>query len=464
MAATTIWGAPGRMSDLEAVFWRAEVDPQLRSGGVVLELLETAPNWERLVSAHHWAVSRVPRLRERVVDDPSRLGPPRWVPADLDLGYHLTRVRLPDGSAPTELLDLVSALHMEPLDPSRPLWRAVLVEGLADGSAAYLLKVHHSMTDGTAAIQLFDLLHGHEPTSRSSYPVADLDEAHDVTPTDVAVTSALELVSAVPGAARRVGRLLGSLVLDPVNQAARATAFAASAVRVSRGPAAAGSPLLARRGLARRVRTLEVPLADLKRAGKACGGTLNDAFLAALLGGVGRYHAWHETDVSDVPIALPVSLRNGADPVGGNRFAAAGLAGPAGEPDPMRRVALVHARVGAARREVALDLMGALAPVASRLPALVLARAARRMSGLLDLQASSITGLTRDAYLAGARINRMYVFGPVPGCAVMSTLVSHQGTCCIALTTDHDAVPDPDVLLLCVQQGFDEVLALGRSS
>jgi len=113
---------------------------------------------------------------------------------------------------------------------------------------------------------------------------------------------------------------------------------------------------------------------------------------------------------------------------------------------------------------VALDLMGALAPVASRLPAGLLAKAARRMSGSLDLQASSITGLTRDAYLAGARITRMFVFGPVPGCAVMATLLSHQGTCCIAITTDHDAVPDPDVLHACMQQSFDEVLAAGRVS
>ena len=460
--ATAVWGAPGRMSDLEAVFWRAEVDPHLRSGGVVLDLLDSAPDWERLVSAHRWALAQVPRLRERVVDDPSRLGPPRWVPADLDLAYHLTRVRLPEGSGQEELLDLTSALHMEPLDPSRPLWRAVLVEGLADGAAAYLLKVHHSMADGTAAIQLFDLLHGHEPSTRSSYPLVDVATARDLGGVDVAVASARELASAVPTAVRRASRLLGSLAHDPVGQAKRATSYAASAVRVSQGPAATRSPLMAQRGLARRVRTLEVPVAELKAAGRSGGGTLNDAFIAGLLGGLGRYHAWHEVEIGDLPIALPVSLRDARDPVGGNRFAAAGLAGPAGEEDPVSRIALVHARVAAARRETALDLMGTLAPLASRLPSGLLARAAKRMSGSLDLQASSITGLTRDAYLAGARITRMFVFGPVPGSAIMATLLSHQGTCCIALTTDHDAVPDPDLLLACVRQSFDELLALAR--
>ena len=115
----------------------------------------------------------------------------------------------------------------------------------------------------------------------------------------------------------------------------------------------------------------------------------------------------------------------------------------------------------AARNETALDLMGAFAPMASRLPAPLLAKAARRMSSSLDLQASSITGLDRDAFLAGARITRMFVFGPVPGSAIMATLLSHQGVCCIAITTDHDAVPDPDVLRACLQEAFDEVLAVG---
>jgi hypothetical protein len=83
-----------------------------------------------------------------------------------------------------------------------------------------------------------------------------------------------------------------------------------------------------------------------------------------------------------------------------------------------------------------------------------------RSSSALDLQASNFPGLSRPAYLAGARMERMYPFGPVPGSAMMSTLVTHDGICCIGVTTDQDAVPDPDLLNACMQEALDEVLGL----
>jgi hypothetical protein len=221
------------------------------------------------------------------------------------------------------------------------------------------------------------------------------------------------------------------------------------------------SPLLTHRGLARHVRTLEVPLDDLRAGSRAAGGTLNDGYLAGLVGGLGRYHRHHEVEVGDVPLALPVSLRRGPDDVGGNRFAGASIAGPAGERDPSRRIALIHDRVVAARAEPALDFLSATAPLVSRLPSAVLAPLSLRLAGAIDLQASNIPGMRRASFIAGARIERMYVFGPVPGSAIMATLISHEGTCCIGIAVDADAVPDPDVLAECLREGLAEVVALG---
>jgi hypothetical protein len=208
------------------------------------------------------------------------------------------------------------------------------------------------------------------------------------------------------------------------------------------------------------VRILECPLADLKASGKAAGGSVNDAYLAAMLGGLGRYHAKHGAVVEDLPTALPVSLRVAGDAAGGNKFAGAYIAGPAGESDPVRRIRTVRDRVRAVRGEAALDFLGATAGLTSRLPAGVLTAITLRSSSALDLQASNFPGLARPAYLAGARMERMYPFGPVPGSAMMSTLVTHEGVCCIGVTTDNDAVPDPDLLNACMQEALDEVLGL----
>ena len=58
----------------------------------------------------------------------------------------------------------------------------------------------------------------------------------------------------------------------------------------------------------------------------------------------------------------------------------------------------------------------------------------------------------------------MLPFGPLPGCAVMATLLSYAGTCCIGLNTDPAAVTDPAVFMACLEEGVEEVvgLALGR--
>jgi WS/DGAT/MGAT family acyltransferase len=214
------------------------------------------------------------------------------------------------------------------------------------------------------------------------------------------------------------------------------------------------------RSLARRFGTIDVPLASLRAAGKAAGGSLNDAYLAALTGGLRRYHEEHGLEPALLPIAFPVSLRRDDHPMGGNRFAGARIAGPIGIRDPAERISAIRERVLNAREEPALDFMGILAPVLARVPPRVLTSLSERVTRTVDLQASNIPGLARPAYIAGARITRMYPFGPVPGSAVMVTLISHDGMCCIGVNADGRAIPDTARFLDCLRSGFDEVTAL----
>ena len=179
-----------------------------------------------------------------------------------------------------------------------------------------------------------------------------------------------------------------------------------------------------------------MPLLQLKAAGNSVGGSLNDAYVAGLLGGFRRYHEHFGQPIDELAMAMPISLRRGDHPMGGNRFAGARFAAPVGEPDPAERIHLIHEFVLTAREEPALDVFGLLAPALNRLPVPLVARVYGAQTTKLDLQASNIAGLPYPAYLAGARIERMLPFGPLPGCAVMATLLSYAGTCCIGLNTD----------------------------
>ncbi|WP_214406289.1 HAD-IB family hydrolase, partial [Pseudonocardia lacus] len=199
------WGSAPEMNAVEAMAWRAEVaDPRLRANVSVLELLESAPDWDRLVAAHEWASRMVPRMRQRVVEPPLGLGAPGWVTvADLDLDHHLGRIRLAEAT-PRALLDAVAEFAAAPLDRDRPLWRAMLVEGLAGGGAAYVVVTHHGVTDGMGAVRLLGLLHSRTPDHAPDRPEPPVPTPGPVpSPVQVLAEQAGRRARELPGEALR---------------------------------------------------------------------------------------------------------------------------------------------------------------------------------------------------------------------------------------------------------------------
>jgi diacylglycerol O-acyltransferase len=462
------WGEGRYMSPFEALMWRIEQDPRLRSTMTVVYLLDSAPDWDRLVAAHEWASRLIPRIRQRVVEPPLGLGTPTWVADDeFDLGFHVRRLRLPQPGTLRQLLDLVQGDAMASFDRSRPPWRASLVEGLEDGRTAYVLKLHHSMTDGQGGTQLLGLLHSRTREPSPDKPLPDPPAPENASPVSILAQQATRALGSAPGdalhAATGIASTAARIASSPIEGVEGAARFGRSLQRILAPPPVEPSPLLSPRSRSWRFDALAVSLPDLKAAGKAAGGSLNDAYVSALLGGFRRYHEHFDRPIEEMPMAMPISLRRGDHPMGGNRFAGARFAAPVGEPDPAERIRAVHEFVLTARDEPALDVFGLLAPALNRLPMALVARGYGAQTTKLDLQASNVAGLPYDAYIAGARIEQMLPFGPLPGCAVMATLLSYAGTCCIGLNTDPAAVTEPDVFVHCLEEGLDEVLTLGSA-
>jgi diacylglycerol O-acyltransferase / wax synthase len=94
------------------------------------------------------------------------------------------------------------------------------------------------------------------------------------------------------------------------------------------------------------------------------------------------------------------------------------------------------------------------------LPAPLLAPLAGAMTSVNDLQAGNVPGSSDELYLAGARIERIYPFAPVPGCAAMICLHTYRNMCCIGANLDSAAISDTDGFTRCLQRGFSEVLNL----
>lgn len=97
-------------------------------------------------------------LRYELVNIPWRIHHPMWLEnCEVDLDYHLRRVRIPEPGNRRELDRVIGEVASAPLDRSRPLWEFHFAEGLADGRVALIGKIHHALADGVASANLLAL-------------------------------------------------------------------------------------------------------------------------------------------------------------------------------------------------------------------------------------------------------------------------------------------------------------------
>ncbi|WP_293389335.1 wax ester/triacylglycerol synthase domain-containing protein [Nevskia sp.] len=463
------WGVAPALDAFEALMWRMDVYPHLRSAVVGIELLDRVPDRERVIAAHRWGAQAVPRLRDRLVDVP--LATPEWVEdTGFDLASHLEFVRLPAPGSERQLLDHAAAFAMAPFDRKRPPWQAQVIEGLEGGRAAYILKLHHALSDGIGIVQLMSFMHSRSPepgSRRASAATVAAAPGGEPSPVDIWRRRLRRELDAAPGRARallsKASRALASSD-DGETRLSRAARYLASARRALAPYMAPPSPLLKDRSHQWRFEVLDLPLTPFKAAAKACKATLNDAFVAGLLGGFARYHTEMGVEVDEIPIGMPINVRSEHAAGGGNHFAPGQLAGRLAGATPIERMRHIGEQVARLREEPALAAPLALMPLLVRLPQGLVAQAMGPKMAANDLQISNVPGIRDAVYLAGARVTRLYPFAPLPGVAGMIALVSHGEHCCIGLNLDARAIAEPDRLMRALRVSFDEVLALAPAA
>lgn len=453
------------LSQNDAIMWTVESDPLLRSTIVGVVQLDGVPDWDRLVARVEHVTQMVPELREKVVPVPLHPTTWRWEPdPEFDLSYHLRRAAVPAPHTMREVLDLARDSAQAGFDRTRPLWEFVLVEGLADGSSALIMKAHHVVTDGIGAVQLavhlFDLERDAPPIERRAHdrPVVGAPAVHGLVG-HLREVIAHDLDGVVGLASTALPSLVPSLlhaVRDPFHAVAETVRTVESIGRTVAPVVTTRSPVMVDRHRHTRFETIEVPLDDLRRAAGAAGGTLNDGFLAVLTGGLRRYHEALGAEVEDLRIAMPVSLRTSADDAGGNHVTVMRFLVPVGVEEPDERIRRLHDIGRRIRQERSLPHTEAIAGVLNLLPPGVIGSMLKHV----DFLASNVPGIPVPLYLEGTQVVRYWPFGPTAGSSLNVTLMSYAGTCCMGVNIDTAAVTDPVLFLRCLREGLDEVLAL----
>ncbi|HVN50253.1 MAG TPA: WS/DGAT domain-containing protein, partial [Acidimicrobiales bacterium] len=221
------------------------------------------------------------------------------------------------------------------------------------------------------------------------------------------------------------------------------------------------SPLMTQRSLSVHFEELQVPLEPMKRAAKLVSGKLNDAFVAAVTGGLARYHHEMGLDVRQLRMTMPINIRTHAtERVAGNRFTPLRFPVPVDIADPIARMSAVRTLMARQRQEPALALTDTLAGIINRLPATASTTLFGSMLKGIDFITSNVPGPPVPVYLAGARLERQIAFGPMTGAAMNITLLSYVDDLNVGVNTDPRAVTEPGLLLDCLVDAFDEIVKL----
>jgi diacylglycerol O-acyltransferase len=458
------------MSDTEAIMWAVEKDPALRSDFCNLTILEGLPDVERMRNTMARAVAAIPRLGQRVVGAPLRIVPPAFADdPTLDLSAHVRRVALPGDGSERELLDLCGALAEQPLDRARPLWEFTIIEGLGDGRAAVLQKIHHTITDGVGGLRLSLAFVDFEPDAAPAAPPAVDDDSpshdgpHD-TPLRATRTAVADMTARNARVARSVAGSASRLLTHPLRLPARAADTARLARSLQRqvlNTEPARSDVMHARSLSRHFETYALSLPAVQSAAKTLGGSINDLYVTGLAGAFGRYHEHLGSAVTELRLAMPISTRNRGD-AAANRFVPARLVVPI-QPvdDPPALFADIQTRLAAARNEAAIGAAENLAVLLTGLPTALLVAMTRAQARTTDFAATNLRGSPVPIYIAGQRVIASYPFGPRTGTALNATVLSYCDELHFGFNVDPAAVIDVKAFMSDVDASFDALLALG---
>jgi diacylglycerol O-acyltransferase len=456
---------PLHAGDMDAVMWAIEKDPLLRQTMTAVLLLDQSPDPQMLLDRMEHATRSLPPFRHRLVATPLRLSTPRWlVDRNFDLSYHVRWIRAPRDGGIDGVLEFARQAAMSGFDQARPLWTVTVVEGLQQGQAAVIMNISHVLTDGVGSLAVLARLGDFTREPRDTGAMPAVPQPEDDSPFQLgaeAITYTMRrTVGFLSRSANVAVRAVPAVLSRPVESAKTVNKNLRVLMRVMTPPRKSLSPLMIERRGWMRFAALELDLHTLRKAAKPRGCTVNDAFVTAVAHGFALYHQRHGKPVRRLRAAIAVNIRQPGDFSVANHVRGESIAIPVGTDDPAGALAMFHNLLSALKADMrlpsttALDgVLGALGPGVAPLLGMMLKHD--------DFAVSNIPAGDQTVYVAGAKVEAIYPFGPLMGTAVNCSLLGYDHKAFVGINVDAAAVPDLGMLAGCIREGFDAVIALG---
>ena len=446
-------------------------------GGIGIYDPSTAPGgfvrFKDVIASFERRLGSLPLFRTRLVEVPGGLDRPYWIKdANFDVEFHLRHIALPEPGDWRQLCIQTARLHSRPLDMSRPLWEAYIIEGLDNipnlpkGSFAVYTKMHHSLVDGAGGASFMSALHDLVPDPEYTLSSEAEPRLVDTTPsvgellTKATINSVKNTVQLFSGTVRSA-RDLTKYALDIARNEIPAPDVSAPKTILNK-------PV----GPHRVFDAAEFPLEGFKDIKNAVGVTVNDVALGVIGGALQRYlTAKGEAPAEgSLAAAMPLNMRTRRETTEENNQVGSVFASLHTDiTDPLERIIAIRQSTENAKLSGeasplvdALKLAGVLSPVISKSVARFWSRneLSRHIPMNISTCISNVPGPDFPLYCAGARMVDYYGLGVLtPGMGIFHLVFSYAGKITLSVLADRDIMPDPEFYHDCLVAAYEELYA-----
>lgn len=437
-------------------------DPSTAPGGFV--------RFKHVIANFEQRLNRLPLFRTRLLEVPGNIDRPYWVlDENFDVEFHLRHIALPQPGDWRQLCIQIARLHSRPLDMSRPLWEAYIIEGLdnipdlPEGCFAVYTKMHHSLVDGAGGQSFMAALHDLEPDP----PAPGEEHIEPVVierpPGSVALLSralvnqtrnTLGMAWGTVGLARDLARLGIDIARDTVPR----PAIHSPKTRFNR-------PVSKYRAVEAAVFALD----DFKRVKDRFGVKINDVALAVVGGALRRYlEELGELPGESLVASIPMNMRSRrGETADNNQVGSIFCELHTDIVDPVERLMAIHESASDAKEfgeksplVDAIKLAGTFTPWLAKGSARFYSsrKLSTRMPLNINTVVTNVPGPNFDLYCAGARLVRYHGLGVLtPGCGLFHAIFSFSGTLTVSVLADRAQMSDPMPYRQCLETAFEEL-------
>lgn len=394
----------------------------------------SALDLERLKAALAQGFAPFARFRQRVADERSFLGRPRWIDDEsFEIANHVERIQVPDPGDEAMQRATIEALLAQPLDPRRPLWKVYLLE-CGGGGCLVFFRIHHCIGDGIALLQVLLSMCAAEQGERAK--------------------------EAPRASVRKRWYWWAAL---PITGTLYAVHFLWISLWLLIRPADPQTVFRGNLGVAKRTAWCRpLLLADVSALARAAGCKINDVLLATVAGAMRRYAKHHGRPLAPdcrVRCVVPVNLRPASKAKElGNYFAIVTPSLVVGEPLPQVRLAKIRRAMNALKRSPEGMVVVTVFRLLGALGVIVQSMILRLLASKTTVVVSNVPGPRSTLSFAGLRIEDIMFWVPMAGALGLGfSIFSYAGRVAIGVMSDVKLVPDPKRLADLLNHEFHDL-------